>query len=915
MRRKPRRSADGPSPAGDGSISAHGDITGIASTGDFATNVQATVVPPEVFRPVSEVAARSGLMNLPVRPNLFVGREKGLADLQAMLTVESGPVIVIVAGLGGVGKSTLAARYVATCSGDHALVWWIPAYSTAAIDAGLVELALAVQPALSRALSLEALREWALQWLACHDQWLLVLDNVNHPADIEPLTGRLATGRFLITSRLAAGWSAVTSSVVRLDVLTEEQAVELLTRIAPGERDGTRELCTELGCLPLAIGQAGAYIAETAISPRTYLELLAKYPAAMFDAVAVAGDPKRTIARIWRVTLDRLADEPLAGQVLRILAWYAPDPIPRTLLTALAEPPDLHQAIGRLAAYSMLTAGGDMTVTVHRLVQAVTRTPDADDPHRAPDCIDDARTKATTLLLDAIPPYWSDPATWPVWRTVLPHVGAVADQASPSTDTVAMAYLLDRTGLFMDNQGASSRAIRLLDRAVTDCVRLLGEDHPDTLTSRNNLAIAYESAGNLGRAIPLYEQTLTGCVRVLGADHPGTLSCRNNLAHAYQAAGDLGRAISAYEQTLTGSVRVLGADHPGTLTSRHNLAGAYFEAGDLRRAILLSEQVLADSVRLLGEDHPDTLTTRRDLARIYREAGDLRRAISLYEQLFRDCVRVLGEDHPDTLTTRRDLAYAYQSAGNLVRAIPLYEQALTDSVRVLGEDHPGTLASRSSLAGAFLLAGNLGRAVPLHERALADSVRLLGEDNPSTLNARNNLAYAYQSAGDLGRAVPLHEQTLADRRRVLGEGHPDTLISLNNLAGAYREAGKLARTILLYEQALAGCVRVLGEDHPSTLGTMNNLAGAYREARRPARAISLYGQALAGCVRVLGEDHPTSLITRSNLASAYLLSGDPGRAVPLYEQTLTRCVRVLGQDHPTSVRVRDSLALARRRSR
>ena len=90
------------------------------------------------------------------------------------------------------------------------------------------------------------------------------------------------------------------------------------------------------------------------------------------------------------MTLDRLADDPLVGQVLRIVAWYAPDPIPRAMLNALADPPDLHHAIGRLAAYSMLTAD-DMTITVHRLVQSVARTPDTADPHRAASCIDEAR--------------------------------------------------------------------------------------------------------------------------------------------------------------------------------------------------------------------------------------------------------------------------------------------------------------------------------------------------------------------------------------------------------------------------------------------------------------------------------------------------------------------------------------------
>jgi tetratricopeptide (TPR) repeat protein/energy-coupling factor transporter ATP-binding protein EcfA2 len=161
---------------------------------------------------------------------------------------------------------------------------------------------------------------------------------------------------------------------------------------------------------------------------------------------------------------------------------------------------------------------------------------------------------------------------------------------------------------------------------------LLGPDHPDTLTSRNNLASAHQDAGDLGRAIPLYTQTLTDSERILGPNHPDTLTSRNNLAYAYQAAGDLGRAIPLYTQTLTDSERILGPNHPDTLTSRNNLASAHQDAGDLGRAIPLYTQTLTDSERILGPNHPDTLTSRNNLASAYETAGDLGRAIPLYTQ-------------------------------------------------------------------------------------------------------------------------------------------------------------------------------------------------------------------------------------------------------------------------------------------
>ena len=88
------------------------------------------------------------------------------------------------------------------------------------------------------------------------------------------------------------------------------------------------------------------------------------------------------------------------------------------------------------------------------------------------------------------------------------------------------------------------------------------------------LAYAYESAGDLGRAIPLYERTLADAQRVLGDDHPNTLAFRSNLAGAYSSAGDVGRAIPLYEQTLADMRRVLGEDHPATLRTRNALLQA-----------------------------------------------------------------------------------------------------------------------------------------------------------------------------------------------------------------------------------------------------------------------------------------------------------------------------------------------------
>ncbi|MFD3719825.1 tetratricopeptide repeat protein, partial [Streptomyces sp. NPDC058674] len=567
-----------------------------------------TILPQEAYGPIADVQAPAGLCNAPAT-KLFVGRAEALTLLDAAFATPGEVVVQAVHGLGGIGKTSLAAHWVRRHHTGNPR-WWITADSPEAIDAGLADLARSLQPALA-VMPPAFLVERARQWLTAHDHWLIVLDNVERPSDITGLLDRVGTGRFLITTRRATGWHHTATSV-RLDVLARNEALELFTRVltdgAARDTVGAAEVCSELGHLPLAVELAAAYCAETGTSPRDYLDMLAHRTAATFAAGIEDGDPDRTISQVWRITLDNLATTPLAVDVLRILAWYAPDHIPRNLLTPLADSPELPTAIGRLTAHSMISDNHDGTLAVHRLVQTLARTPDPADAHRQPEAVDQARNHAAALLADAFPSDIDDPANWATYRVLLLHTDALTSHQTPDHDTVHTALALNYAGNYRSGQGALTPAIEDFLRALSTFARLMGDDDPHTLGARNNLAGAYESAGDLGRAIPMYERTLADSERVQGDDHPDTLTSRNNLAGAYESAGDLGRAIPMYERTLADSERVLGAGHPATLTSRNNLAGAYESAGDLGRAIPMYERTLADRERVLGADHPDTLS-------------------------------------------------------------------------------------------------------------------------------------------------------------------------------------------------------------------------------------------------------------------------------------------------------------------
>ncbi|MFE3248460.1 tetratricopeptide repeat protein, partial [Streptomyces sp. NPDC059209] len=660
----------------------HGSIF----TGD--TTVQALLVLP----PPADVPGPHGMHNLP-RPvtHQFVGRGRELAILKQALQPQNERIATHVvtqamSGLGGVGKTTLALHYAHSHRLDYTTVWWINAETPETITDSLAQLTTRANPGTDTGTTAsDALAQWALAWLDTHPGWLLVFDNATHPDHLTPYLARLTNGHKLITSRLTHDWDALAGQPLHLDVLPLPAAISLLCQLAmrndPAEHPAARELADELGHLPLALEQAGTHIRRTRGTYSGYLQRFRTQTARMLNTPG-NGDPHRTtIARTWRITLDTIAErDPLAVHLLQIMAWLAPHGIPRDLLDGLADDPGAEaDALALLNDFSMITLD-ENTASTHRLVQAVTRTPDPHDPHRTEKAIQQAQKTAASRILYALP---NDPETnttgWPRWRALLPHISAYLAHTHPDTDTTNTDYILNDTARFLLSQGQLRQATSYAERSTATSTRLHGKDHPSTLASRSNLANAYQSAGNLGRAVPLFEQTLTDSVRVLGENHADVLAYRSNLAGAYESAGDLGRAVTLFERTLNDSVRVLGDDHPSTLACRSNLAGAYESAGDLGRAVPLFEQTLTDTVRVLGEDHPSTLACRNNLAHTYRSAGNLGRAVPLFEQTLTDTVRVLGEDHPDALACRNNLAHTYRSAGNLGRAVPLFEQTLTDT--------------------------------------------------------------------------------------------------------------------------------------------------------------------------------------------------------------------------------------------
>jgi Tetratricopeptide repeat len=287
-------------------------------------------------------------------------------------------------------------------------------------------------------------------------------------------------------------------------------------------------------------------------------------------------------------------------------------------------------------------------------------------------------------------------------------VQALAELEQGGRPNSVAAYARDHLSEHLWAMGQSEAALSALPELPTPADNLalwqswhgnllqrLGPDHPDTLTTRSNIAAWTGQAGDARGALELFTALLPDQQRILGPDHPDTLATRSNIAAWTGLAGDARGALELFTALLPDQQRILGPDHPDTLAIRHNVAAWTGLAGDACRALELFTALLPDWQRILGPDHPHTLAARSNIAYWTGQAGDARGALELFTALLPDRQRVLGPDHPDTLTTRSNIAGWTGRAGDARRALELFTALLPDQQRVLGPDHPDVQATQT----------------------------------------------------------------------------------------------------------------------------------------------------------------------------------------------------------------------------
>lgn len=328
------------------------------------------------------------------------------------------------------------------------------------------------------------------------------------------------------------------------------------------------------------------------------------------------------------------------------------------------------------------------------------------------------------------------------------------------------------------------------------------------------LANLYKYTGLYTQAEVLFKDALEIDREILGEGHSDYSISLSNLASLYQDQGKYAQAEILFQKALELDKEILGKNHSGYLASLNNLADLYRVQGKYKEAEVLLEKAVKICEVVLGEEHHDYAKYLHNLALLYDYQCNYNKAEFLYKKVLEIKKELLGTHNNSFIISLQNLAGIYRKQQKYELAKPLYKETLEIRKEILGKKHPHYAISLNNLGGLYLEQDQYGQAETLFQEASEIFKEMLGEKHPEYAITLNNLGGVHRKQGKYEQAEYLYKLVLAIYKEVLGESHPNYATTLSSLGILYYELKKYQEAKDLVIQAYQIRLKVFGKEHP-----------------------------------------------------------------------------------------------------
>ncbi|KAJ7278543.1 P-loop containing nucleoside triphosphate hydrolase protein [Mycena rebaudengoi] len=505
-------------------------------------NVPNTQAPPP---PVTTVC--------PPPSRMFHGRRDILDKLHAYFSQDIGKRHVsLLHGLGGAGKTQICLKFLDETDKSRFMdVFFLDASTIGTIKSGLKNIAL------TRSIGSED--DDASRWLASsQDEWLLIFDNSDDPRiNLFNHFPQSSRGNILITSRNPELYVHAPDSHHRISDMKEDDAVRLLLACSmqPANTETenlARDIVKALYCFPLAVVQAGAYIAKTR-KLRNYLTLYEENHTGLLSRLPDQSHDKYawSVYTTWNISFKALGH--MATKFLQLCSFLHHEGISEAIFSNAAtykhrplgpteeQMKDPHEFLNNfltqsgfwdevhftditveLQGYSLINQAPNTNLfSFHPLVHDWSRRTIMEPTS--------TREFAAALLAMATMSTLHDKV---FLISLLPHLNSVL-QGDPQ---LAHKFPYPYYHVFYGS-GHFDRAQELCVMLLENRKHILGSEHSETLHVMADLSVTYWAMGKFTEAEELQVIVLDRRKQILGAEHPDTVTAMSNLALTYKKLG------------------------------------------------------------------------------------------------------------------------------------------------------------------------------------------------------------------------------------------------------------------------------------------------------------------------------------------------------------------------------------------
>ena len=445
--------------------------------------------------------------------------------------------------------------------------------------------------------------------------------------------------------------------------------------------------------------------------------------------------------------------------------------------------------------------------------------------------------------------------------------------------------------------GRQAKVVDILDRASKQL------EHDGAMSAQAKAALhqtignTYVSLGQFGTAAPHLREALASREKVLGTDHPDTVTSMVNLAYlrlqeAKQEEAEklLVDAVARADAHLTPQQRVRSG-------ARLCLGMLLYDRGRWDESEAMLRAGLEEARSAPGDNVNGIAQIANSLAITLRHQNKLDEA----EQLYRTQLEVVsarsGAENAFALQLMNNLASLLHQRGNWDEAERLYRASVAGRDRLLGPSHPETISTRTNLAKFLADRQRFDDALPMYVEVLAAARAGLGPEHTTTLTILNNYAKALQDANRLEEAEEMAQLVFDLRNKVLGPDHPNTMISMSNLATLLNTRGKVEESLRMQKELLERRERKLGPKANDTLITCNNFALALQKAGRFDEALPMFHRAVTGAEEEIGIEHWITGAFRGNMGRCLVAMGKLEEAEKELLESNRVLVAKLGPEH------------------